>query len=271
MILYPPAKINLGLYVTGRRNDGFHDIETLFYPIGLTDIIEFLPDGDLQEDVLTISGLEIPQSPQGNLILKACELMRAKFHLPFLKIHLHKRIPMGAGLGGGSSDGSFMLRGLADLLEDDVPISLMQTMALQMGSDCPIFLQDKPMIGKGRGEVLEEVSIDLSGHYLALFNPGIHVSTSIAFSKVTIAHPEKPLKELVAQPLAKWKGTLRNGFEDSVFRAYPEIKRLKTEIYSAGAIYSSMTGSGSAVYGIFDSKPVFDAMLKKSIVWQGKA
>lgn len=270
MILYPTAKINLGLYITSKREDGFHNIETLFYPLGLTDILEFIPSLEQSEDEFSTSGLLIPGDKRDNLLLKACAMFRRVVEIPYLKIHLHKRIPMGAGLGGGSADASFLLKGLNEEFGNHLNHDTLAGMALLLGSDCPYFLKSVPAIGLGRGEILSDFSIDLSGFWFYLFHPGIHVSTREAYGGVTPKSPDIPLGEVLRRPISDWRRLLENGFETSVFEQYPEIKWLKEKLYDLGAVYASMSGSGSAVFGLFKDLPVLDSKLEECLVWSGR-
>lgn len=267
MILYPRAKINLGLYVTERRNDGFHSIETLFYPLGLADLLEFVIDAAAEEDVLEVSGIEIPGRASENLLLKACRLFREQVFFPFIRIHLHKRIPIGAGLGGGSSDASFLLRGINAELGYPLGDLQLASMALMLGSDCPFFLLDGPAIGRGRGELLEHYPISLAGYYFYLFSPGIHVSTREAYQGVSLHSGGINLIENLGKGPDHWTGFLENSFETSVFSVYPEIAKLKQSIYQAGALYAAMSGSGSAVFG-FSREPLqFSPELASMLIW----
>lgn len=255
MIRFPNGKINLGLHVTSKREDGYHNIETCFYPVALKDALEIIPSGEMHFEC---SGFKVEGTVENNLCLKAYYLLHRDFpEITPLKIHLHKAIPMGAGLGGGSSNGAFMLKMINEKfrlqLADDVLIKY----ALQLGSDCPFFILNKPCFATSRGEVLQPLHVDLSMYKMVLINPGIHVSTARAFSTLKPKLPAQPLPYIIQQPVAAWKDALGNDFEDSIFKLRPAIKEIKQELYSQGAIYASMTGSGSTVYGFFerDTKP----------------
>jgi 4-diphosphocytidyl-2-C-methyl-D-erythritol kinase len=253
MVTFPPCKINLGLGVIRKREDRYHDIETCFYPIPWTDALEIV-----KADVFsfTSSGNLIPGDPANNLCIKAYELLRRDLNLSPVAIHLHKIIPTGAGLGGGSSDGAHALRLLNVIFDLKLSIEKLNDYALQLGSDCPFFIEDKPMFGSGRGEVLHDVALDLSGRFIALVKPNEHVSTAEAYAGVIPASPLISIKEILEKtPFTQWRDHLKNDFEESVFKQHPVIGEIKQKLYQHGAVYASMSGSGSAVFGIFE-KPV---------------
>jgi len=251
MVSFPPCKINLGLQIINKRADGYHDLETCFYPVPWTDILEVIKSNSFD---FTSSGDLIPGSPEDNLCVKAYELLRKNFNLPSVKIHLHKIIPTGAGLGGGSSDGAYTLRILNSVFDLQLSQDRLMYYAAQLGSDCSFFVQDNPMIGSGRGEVLAQKGDVLKGKYLALVKPGIHVSTAEAYSGIQPKKPVHSIDFLLQQPVEKWKFLLKNDFEETVFGKFPEIKEIKDRLYAQGALYASMSGTGSAVFGIFDSE-----------------
>ncbi len=264
MISFPNAKINLGLYITEKRADGFHSIETVFLPIPkLCDILEVLPM-PLQETpfLFSQSGLQVDGNEIDNLCVKAFNLLNKLVKLPEIAIHLHKQIPMGAGLGGGSADGAFALSMLNQLAEKPLPERELTKLALELGSDCPFFLKNSICFGSGRGEVLELVDIKLSGYYLLLVNPNIHVNTGIAYRQSTPSPAPFNLRQISDVPIDKWKNLVTNDFEKVVFPSHPEIELLKNELYSIGAVYSSMSGSGSTVFGIFRNKPEIPSSFK---------
>lgn len=270
MISFPKAKINLGLRITGKRPDGFHDIETIFYPIGLSDALEFVElCTPVSHDHIKVTGLVPDSSPEDNLVMRAVDKLRRRFSFPALDIHLHKAIPSGAGLGGGSSDGACMLKALHRKYEFSFSVNEMKEMALELGSDCPFFIDCNPSVATGRGEKLNPVAPLLDGFYLVLVNPGIHVSTRDAYANCNPSEPESDLVDLYNRPLEEWKKLIKNDFESFVFKTYPVVRELKESFYKAGASYSSMTGSGSSVYAIYHSKPRLPAKLKKHLVWEG--
>jgi 4-diphosphocytidyl-2-C-methyl-D-erythritol kinase len=253
MVSFPPCKINLGLNVVSKRSDGYHDIETCFYPIPWTDALEIIP---ATETRFTTSGTIIPGKTDDNLCLKAYELLQHDFPLPPVQIHLHKVIPTGAGLGGGSSDAAHTLRLLNTQFKLSLNTEQLKHYALQLGSDCPFFIEDRAMLGAGRGELLKPTTVNLAGRFIVLVKPDVHVSTTEAYAGVTLSNNSGSLKNILEQtPIDQWKDTLKNDFEASVFKKYPRIQELKQTLYEHGAVYASMSGSGSAVFGIFD-KPV---------------
>ena len=257
MLTFPNAKINLGLNITAKRKDGYHDIASCFYPIPLKDALEIIPAEIFSFE---ITGLRIPGSTNDNLILKAYELLKADYQLPPIEIMLHKNIPMGAGLGGGSADGAFMLSLLNDYFNLKISIKNLASYALLLGSDCPFFIENKPKLVSGRGEIFEDITLDLSGYYLALMYPDIHISTAEAYQGVKPQQAEISIKELLQHyPIGEWKGKLINDFERGIFEKYPQLYTIKNKLYDAGALYASMTGSGSTIFGIFD--PSFNQKL----------
>jgi len=260
VIVFPNCKINLGLNIVHKRNDGYHDIETVFYPLTLCDALEIveLSDSEISSahdsfGQLSTSGEAIDSSPGENLCVKAYGQLKSKFpQMPQMRIHLHKSIPAGSGLGGASADGAFMLRLLNDKFHLELTIEALLDHSLILGSDCPFFIINKPCFATGRGEFLERVAVDLSAYKIVVVVPPIRIRTAEAFSSVEAARPSKSIKDIIQQPVDTWAQHLKNDFEESVFTRYPEISRIKDQLYKAGAIYSSLTGSGSAVYGLFD-------------------
>jgi 4-diphosphocytidyl-2-C-methyl-D-erythritol kinase len=251
MVVFPNAKINLGLRVVAKRSDGYHDIDTVFYPIPFYDILEIIPSNKDVE--FTFSGKEIIGNINSNLCYKAYQLIKKDYpQIPSVKIHLHKNIPMGAGLGGGSSDGAFMLKILNEKFQLGITGDVLEHYALQLGSDCPFFIANKACGASGRGEQFESIELDLKNKSFLLVNPGLHVSTADAFSKINIANNISPCTSVVKYPIYKWKELLINDFEHSVFEIHPILKEIKETLYSAGAVYASMTGTGSSIYGIFE-------------------
>ncbi len=262
MIVFPNCKINLGLQILNKREDGYHNLATVFYPVGWKDVVEVIRKDDGRQKTHYISfsssGLEVAGDPQNNLCIKAYQLLKKDFpSLPSVQMHLHKTIPMGAGLGGGSGDGAFTLK----LLNDKFQMSLSQQQlidyALQLGSDCPFFILNQASYATGRGELLEPVALDLSAYQFVLVNPGIHVNTGWAFAQLQLKDAPRPdLRTIVQQPISTWKEQLINDFEAPVCKAHPEIATIKEELYNAGALYASMTGSGSTVFGVFELETI---------------
>jgi 4-diphosphocytidyl-2-C-methyl-D-erythritol kinase len=256
LVLFPNCKINLGLRVTGKRPDGYHDLETIFYPVQLRDAAEITrqgPEGKRDGFKLTITGTDIPGDISSNLCTKAWQLIKKDFPgIPAVRMHLHKAIPIGGGLGGGSADGAFTLILLNDELKLNLTTEKLLAYALQLGSDCPFFIINKPCYATGRGEIMEQISVDLSDHHFVIVNPGIHVSTAEAFNGInTSSDVKQSLKEIIAQPVDTWKHSLVNEFEPPVFARHPELKEIKEKLYASGARYASMTGTGSSIFGIF--------------------
>jgi 4-diphosphocytidyl-2-C-methyl-D-erythritol kinase len=252
MLCFPNCKINLGLYVTHKRPDGYHDLETVFYPVPLRDVLEIVPAET--ETTITLSGKTVEGDSSNNLVWKAYQLMKAHFseQIPALSIYLHKLIPMGAGLGGGSSDGAFMLQLINDECNLHLPPATLAEMALQLGSDCPFFIYNTPQFASGRGEQFESIAVDLSGFTIQLICPKVHISTADAFRMLTPGPAAFDLRQLAGLPVGEWKERISNDFEEPVFHAHPELGEIKEELYAQGAIYASMSGSGSAIYGLFE-------------------
>ncbi len=268
MVTFPSCKINLGLQVIRKRHDGYHDIETCFYPIPWTDALEVVIADRFS---FTASGNSIPGDVTNNLCVKAYELLKRDFDLAPVAIHLHKVIPTGAGLGGGSSDGAYALRLLKQIFDLKLSQDKLKDYALRLGSDCPFFIEDKPMLGSGRGEALTDISIDLNGKFLVLIKPDVHVSTAEAYSGVKPTALSQSIKNILEQkPIAEWKNFLKNDFEQSVFVNYPVIRDIKEKLYEHGALYASMSGSGSAVFGIFEKPVELKAQFSNAIYWSGK-
>lgn len=270
MIVFPNCKINLGLSITGKRPDGYHNLETIFYPIPFVDALEVIEDNSAnnqQEQVkkansltFTATGIKIPGSGTDNLCVKAYRLLKAAFPiLPPVKMHLHKTIPMGAGLGGGSSNGAATLQLLNQKFGLNLTNPQLIGYALQLGSDCPFFILNQPCFAAGRGELLDPVPINLNGYYLVIINPGIHISTREAFQNITPTTPVLDLKTISSLPVNSWKEILTNDFEAGVFKLHPVLATIKTSLYQSGALYASMTGTGSTIYGIFNHVPQLPA------------
>ena len=255
MIVFPPCKINLGLNILRKRSDGYHDLETIFYPLPLTDSLEIIENKETVKSPtfpFTSSGLPIPGKPSSNLCVKAYRMLKVDFPvINNVKIHLHKVIPAGAGLGGGSADAAYSLKVLNEIFELKLTTQQLIDYAAELGSDCPFFVINKPCFAKGRGEKLEEIQLDLSAYKFIIINPGIHVDTGRAFLNMKPSEPEKSVKEVIEGPIHKWKDELKNDFEKIIFPQHREVVDIKDTLYTKGAIYASMSGSGSTVFGIF--------------------
>lgn len=254
MLCFPNAKINIGLNVVSKRLDGFHNIETIFYPIKWADVLEIVPETQNKESSFIPTGDAIPGSTANNLCLKAYSLLSIDFELPPVQIYLHKIIPTGAGLGGGSSDAAYTIKTLNSLFKLGLTVVQMQDYARKLGSDCAFFIENRPVYAFEKGDVFEDVQLDLSSYTIALVKPAIHVSTATAYAGVVPNQPQSTLKEMIQQPIQEWKSNIFNDFERSVFKQYPQIAAIKEALYQQGALYASMSGSGSTVYGIFNKK-----------------
>lgn len=265
MISFPNAKINIGLAITNKRNDGYHNIASCFYPIGWADILEIIPSEELS---FQSTGIEIPGNEGNNLCIKAYQLLKDDFDIPTVAIHLHKVIPIGAGLGGGSADGAYTLVMLNDLFDLNLSIEQLERYALKLGSDCPFFISNKPVWVTGRGETFTSIDTSLKGKWVLMVNPNIHISTKEAYSGIFPMELEEDLKGVVEGDITIWKEKVNNDFEQGIFKKYPLIKNIKEELYSMGATYASMTGSGSTLYGIFENKPNENAFQDDS-TWVG--
>ena len=254
MICFPSCKINLGLRITQKRADGFHALETVFFPISIKDALEIIiePDANSAPITFTSSGLAINGDPSDNLCFKAYELLKKDYPtIPNIKMHLHKQIPMGAGLGGGSSDGAFTLVALNQLFDLHIPEHKLMQYALTLGSDCPFFILNSPAYATSRGEILKPINVNLDGYTIIIVNPGIAISTKLAFSLITPKVPDSNLEVIICESVSTWKDNLINDFEEPIFNSFPELANIKETLYQKGAVYASMTGTGSTVYGIF--------------------
>ena len=252
MITFPNAKINLGLNIVEKRPDGYHNLETVFYPVPLEDALEvnILHEGN-EKFRLHQAGLEIEGEVENNLVVKAYKLLDEKFNLPPVDIHLFKHIPSGAGLGGGSSDAAYMLKLLNEKFNLALTDETLEEYAAKLGADCAFFIRNAPTYAEGIGNVFSPISLSLKGYQIVLVKPDIFVSTREAFSNIHPHRPKYPVREAIQRPVQEWKDTLINDFEASVFPQHPVIGEIKEELYHQGAIYASMSGSGSSVFGLF--------------------
>ncbi|HYG03161.1 MAG TPA: 4-(cytidine 5'-diphospho)-2-C-methyl-D-erythritol kinase [Chryseosolibacter sp.] len=268
MVFFPPCKINLGLRIIEKRNDGFHNIETCFFPLPWSDVLEIIPSSSF---VFTSSGIPVPGDLNQNLCVKAYELLQEAFNLPAVQIHLHKILPIGAGLGGGSSDAAYMLNGLNEIFELNISDTKLQQFASILGSDCAFFLKNQPMIGTGKGDELSSVALTLKGKFVVVAKPGVHISTHEAYAGVKPSNETKAIRNIVESvPIADWRDLLENDFEASIFLKYPEIAICKHTMYDSGAVYASMTGSGSSVFGIFDNVVDLKSKFQGCDYWAGE-
>ncbi len=262
MIVFPCAKINLGLNIVSNRNDGYHNLETVFYPVPLYDALEIkYMDPKFPSDVpcdLKVTGIDLDCDEQWNLVIRAYNLLAEDYELPRVHAHLMKRIPTGAGLGGGSSDGAYMIRLLDERFRLNIGIAEMERYAARLGADCAFFITAEPMYATGIGNILAPVDDSigfLKGLYLAIVKPGISVSTVEAYRQIKPKKPAKCCLDIVRQPIETWREELTNDFEPPVFAAHPELGDIKEKLYDMGAIFAQMSGSGSAIYGIFKEAP----------------
>jgi len=266
MILFPNAKINLGLHVLSKREDNFHNLETLMHPVGLCDILEFMPSPETKT-VLKLSGIPVSGEIEDNLVYKAYLLLKDKYQLPPLKIHLHKVIPSGAGLGGGSSDAAFMLTGLNRMFDLQISLEGLQAYSSLLGSDCSFFIENIPALATGRGEVLKPAKDFLKDYNLLLFFPEFAVSTAEAYRGI-VPDPDKPgLESILSSDISEWRKHLKNDFEKTVFEKYPALGEMKDKLYESGAVYASMSGSGSALYGLYKKTSAIPLDLQKFLIW----
>ncbi len=274
MLAFPACKINIGLQLTERRPDGFHNLLSAFCPVGWSDALEIIPSPVFQ---FSTSGLPIPggSNPASNLCVRAYELLRPNHDLPPVHIHLHKVVPIGAGLGGGSADAAATINLLNTQFGLSLPVEQREAYARKLGSDCAFFIQNRPQYCIEKGDVFEPVHLDLAGYSIRLVYPDLAISTAEAYAGVTPRQPGRgtadvPLRTLLETPIETWRGQVHNDFEDSLFPNYPVLAELKQHLYDAGAIYASMSGSGSTVYGIFSELPERSDFVSRYTVWEGK-
>lgn len=269
MIIFPNAKINLGLNIVSKRSDGYHNLETIFYPIPIKDALEIIPSEN-DKDSFVEAGIKVDSLPENNLVIKALKLIRERYNIPPLEIHLLKKIPFGAGIGGGSADATFMLKLLNNTFSLNINNEEMVLLASKLGADCPFFVYNHPMFASGIGEQLEEIELSLEKYYLVLVKPDIHIPTKDAFALILPQQPQFSLKNIIKRPITEWKNLMYNDFERSIFPKYPVIADIKQELYNSGAIYASMSGSGSSLYGIFPSKTQLTNKFPDCFVWEEK-
>lgn len=253
MIVFPNAKINIGLHIVLKRPDGYHNLETVFYPVDLSDALEMAEAGKVS---ISFSGLPVNGPDEENLVLKAYRLLQKDFDLPPVQFHLHKVIPLGAGLGGGSSDAAFTLKMLNDFFQLHLTAEQLKSYAQKLGADCTFFIDNTPSFAKGIGDQLKPCNLDLSEYRIVLLKPEVSVNTVQAYKNVVPAKPAFQLKNVTEIPVEDWKGFVINDFEKTIFPRFPEIEKWKEKLYDLGALYASMSGSGSAVFGIFRHLPV---------------
>lgn len=268
MICFPNAKINLGLNIVSKRPDGYHNLETVFYPIPVKDALEVV---SANATTFTQTGIPVDAPQEKNLVIKALRLLETHTAVPPLEIHLLKAIPFGAGLGGGSADAAFMLKLINQFANLGIDEAQLETWAARIGADCPFFIRNKPVFATGTGNIFEPIDLSLAGYHLCLVKPDIAVSTAEAYARVTPSRGAVSLKEIITRPITEWKEVMTNDFEASVFPRFPEIRHLKEKLYEAGALYASMSGSGSSVFGIFREATQFkeQALFPGCFIWEG--
>lgn len=269
MVDFPNGKINIGLSVTGKRKDGYHNIETIMYPVKLSDVLEITtnPGKDFK---FTSTGIKLPGHLSDNLVCKTYNLMKRKFDLPSVNIHLHKIIPAGSGLGGGSADAAFTIKILNKLFSLGLTLQEMIDHAKLLGSDCAFFINNKPVLAFGKGNEFEPIDVEIEKYFLVIIKPDIHISTADAYSWIRPSRKEPSLCELIKAPVEQWKNNIVNDFEAEVTSRYPLIKDIIKKLYRLGSVFASLTGSGAAVYGIFDSEIEISGEFHNCFVWTNK-
>ncbi|GAB3896687.1 4-(cytidine 5'-diphospho)-2-C-methyl-D-erythritol kinase [Larkinella knui] len=265
MILFPNAKINLGLHITEKRSDGFHNLESCFYPVPLNDLLEIIP---ASKNSFTISGATIPGDSATNLCMRAYELLKHDVELPPIQMYLHKMIPIGAGLGGGSADAACTLRLLNEQFSLALAVEQLEMYARQLGSDCAFFIRNRPLYCLEKGDHFEDIDVSLRGYTIVLVYPNLAISTAEAYANVRPQKPAISLRTLLQAPIDTWQKTIRNDFETSLFQRYPVLDTIKQELYQSGAVYASMSGSGSTIYGIFEQAVSLPDHFSNYQVWQ---
>jgi 4-diphosphocytidyl-2-C-methyl-D-erythritol kinase len=266
MLVFPNAKINIGLNIVEKRPDGFHNIESCFYPVGWSDALEITPAETFS---FQSAGIDIPGDVATNLCAKAYEMLAADYALAPVNIHLLKAVPIGAGLGGGSSDAAFTIKALNELFGLKISIEKQLNYARRLGSDCAFFIENKPVYCYGKGDQFEETGLILAGKWIVMVNPALHISTVEAYAGVQPMKSKTDLRDLVVQPIENWKNTVNNDFEKSLFPKYPVLEEIKEKLYAAGAKYAALSGSGSTLYGIFEEEKDLSGHFKSFKVWQG--
>lgn len=267
MVIFPNAKINIGLQIIEKRPDGFHNIASCFYPVGWSDVLEIIPAAEFS---FSSSGIEIPGDPAQNLCVKAYELLKQGIDLPPVVMHLLKIVPIGAGMGGGSADAAFVLKLLNQIFDLRLAIADLENYARKLGSDCAFFIENKPQFCYEKGDQFANISLSLKGKHIVLVYPNLHISTAEAYAGVTPQTPDVNLSEALQRPLSEWRHCIKNDFENGLFHKYPVLAKIKEELYEKGAIYSSMTGSGSTIYGIFEKETDLQNIFAPYTVWQGE-
>ena len=254
MIVFPNAKINLGLNIVSKREDGYHNIESVFYPIPLFDILEVIPSENKGKE-FDLEVIDLPNDGKQNLVEKAYRALSAKYEIPPIEVILKKCIPFAAGLGGGSADAAYMLKILSEMFIDGISNNELHEIGKSIGADVPFFIKNRPVFAEGIGTEFSDIDLSLKGYYIVLIKPDIAISTAEAYSGVKPTTPDYDLRETLKLPINKWKNVVKNDFEKSLFPKYPRLKAIKDRLYDAGAEYASMSGSGSSIFGIFKESP----------------
>ncbi len=266
MLIFPSCKINIGLRITEKRPDGFHNLQSCFYPVAWGDLLELIPAPAFR---FSTSGLPVPGTSHSNLCVRAYDLLKADFRLPPVQLHLHKIVPIGAGLGGGSADAAFTLKLINEHFALALSNKALEDYARQLGSDCAFFVQNQPLYCLEKGDVFSPIQVDLTGYHILLVYPNLAISTAEAYAGVCPRVPDVSLFEQLQVPINAWRDTIHNDFEDSLFSQYPVLSQIKQQLYDAGAVYASMSGSGSTVYGIFDAPVIAPNQFVNYRVWKG--
>jgi len=270
VLTYSNAKINIGLNIVEKRSDGFHNIETVFFPIGMKDAIEIADSKESSPYTFSASGIPINIEAKDNIVVKAYELIRAKYDFPAQDIHLHKNIPFGAGLGGGSANAAYMIKLLNEKFNLGMSTEEMEDEVKKLGSDCAFFIKNEPAFAIEKGDKLNSIDLDLSGYHILLIKPDVHISTPEAYANISPQKPAISLKEIIKQPIETWKSIIKNDFEGSIFPKYPLLAEIKEELYEEGAIYAAMSGSGSSMFGLFKNEPKILPQWEKHYCWKDK-
>ncbi len=256
MIVFPNAKINIGLYITSKRSDGYHNIETIFYPImKCNDILEVI-NSPLGIDKFSCSGLKIDGKAEDNLCMKALRLMRQYAEIPPVLVHLHKEIPAGSGLGGGSADAAFMLKLLNQQYNINLSDFQLMEIASDIGADCSFFIKNQPVLARGIGNKFFDIQLSLKGLWILIVVPDLHINTELAYSTISLQFEDESIEEKIIKPVTAWQGLISNTFEVPLSKEYPIINKIREKMFEAGALYVSLSGSGAAIYGLFKSKPL---------------
>lgn len=274
MITFPNAKINLGLNVIAKRADGYHNLQTVFYPLYIEDALEIVRCATFESPAFELSGIKLEGKPEDNLVMKALKLLREDYPnlIPPIHTYLHKHIPSGAGLGGGSADASFMLRLLNEEFSLGMDEEALLAKASLLGSDCPFFIKNEPVFAEGTGNLFSPIDISLKGYFIVLVKPSVIISTREAFAHILTHKPKKSVKTICEQPIETWKTELKNDFEDSIFPQHPELATIKKQLYDTGATYAAMSGSGSSLFGIYKNSPdeKIKQTFKDNFIWTGR-